>query len=887
MDELRVYSREITQGEVNALYTQNIACSSPSGTLNLTVNNYTLCTNSTTSINITANSTYTGGSITYSWQPGGLVGQTINVNPTITTIYTVTAITYTPVLLTSTATLAVNVTTNCCSQPTTGLTLLTNLNGGTYLNTSYFLSNNITLTANSNIVNSEIKIMPGVQITVPAGMVLNLDHVHLYACGTNMWQGIVVQDGGQITTLSTNKLTTLIEDAKVAIDVNNITTARANPPININRVVFNKNYIGVKISNSQPAITNLPIGLVECVFSSRTMTFVSPAPFNANSWPQSLTTSGNLRFVCTATTSIAPPYCLQSFPQSNLKLPYATQPAHIGIKIENIGNQPGGSVANGVEIGFTYNTSRLLFNLFDGLDIGIDVKDASLKTMGNVFQKSQAYLDINGSLVAGKGINHVITSLMNARLHLSPTSTLTSDGNRFWNCHQGVVTNNVFETHINYGIYRSTRITSTGFGFGLDGILMESNRFKYDIQNCQFNNLGSGITANAISGSYNLGSGIVNGTYMGDIFINKNYFGPQVTSTTSVIPGSQYMGYAITLNGTSSSNVTIAGVGKILSNKINRAYRGIRDITMRNYPIEIGGNLILIHNDTWVQPVSPQFGILATNSTANLIISHNDVTGQTTTNIRVKLIKCTNNTGTNSPRVSCNKVRNAYTGFEFEGSQLGTLWRGNDMYQPMQRGIAIINNGAIGTQGSPALSTGNRWYDNLPNLWSFWAQTWVDATTNAINSIMYSASGSLAFPIYNQNAPGGTAFASGTSLFANASGTPGSDCTYPNIYPTTPSQRMAQIFDTGVEENTNVGADWNADVFPNPIAGSLYIRSSNGDDNLNVKIMDVNGSLVYSQNLTNANSASIDVSSLKAAIYFVEIQNSDGKLVRKKLIKLD
>jgi LEA14-like dessication related protein len=51
--------------------------------------------------------------------------------------------------------------------------------------------------------------------------------------------------------------------------------------------------------------------------------------------------------------------------------------------------------------------------------------------------------------------------------------------------------------------------------------------------------------------------------------------------------------------------------------------------------------------------------------------------------------------------------------------------------------------------------------------------------------------------------------------------------------------------------------------------------------------MDVNGSLVYSQNLTNANSASIDVSSLKAAIYFVEIQNSDGKLVRKKLIKLD
>jgi LEA14-like dessication related protein len=98
---------------------------------------------------------------------------------------------------------------------------------------------------------------------------------------------------------------------------------------------------------------------------------------------------------------------------------------------------------------------------------------------------------------------------------------------------------------------------------------------------------------------------------------------------------------------------------------------------------------------------------------------------------------------------------------------------------------------------------------------------------------------------------------------------------------------MAQIFDTGVEENTNVGADWNADVFPNPIAGSLYIRSSNGDDNLNVKIMDVNGSLVYSQNLTNANSASIDVSSLKAAIYFVEIQNSDGKLVRKKLIKLD
>jgi hypothetical protein len=844
--------------------------------INLTTNNYTWCTNASTSIAISANSNYTGGPITFNWQPGNLTGQTINVTPTVTTIYTVSA--SSPSACPSSATLAVTVTTNCCSQSTTGLTQLTSLNG-VYANTSYFLSNNITLTASSNIRDAEVKIMPGVQITIPAGMVLTLDHVHLYACGINMWQGIVVQDGGQILTSSASKLTSLIEDAVVGIDVIGITPAYANPPVNISMVIFNKNYTGLRFGNAQAAVTTVPISLKECVFTSRTMPFTSPAPFNASSWPNASNTVGGLRFASSPTTGIGPPYALLSYVVSNLKAPYASQSAYSGIRIENMGHLAGAATAAGLDMGITYPSTIPQFNLFDNLQIGIDVQDASLTTMNNVFQNSL------------QGISHSVSGLMNARLNLAPTSTTTSLGNRFWNCWRGVTTGNVFEVNITYGIYRSTRNTGTGNGVGMAAITLQSNRFLYNIQKSEFNNLDNGIIANAYAGNYDIGAGSVFGTYGANMAIIQNYFGPQVTSTTVVTPGSQYLGFAITISGVSASNWAVAGAGKILSNKINRAYRGIRSNTMRTYPIEIGGNTILIFDDSFVQPTGDQYGIWANNSTANLIINLNHVNGQGIANNRLKLIRSVSNSGAGSPRVTCNQVADGYIGFEFSGAQPNTVWQGNSMLQKMFRGLALVNGGAIGIQGSTSLSSANVWSNNgniSPNIWAIRAQTYVDASSNAFpGSFLYCKTGVLTLPTTNASG-GGIPFQLGggqPSLFSNATTVASYTCANP--YLPTPSQRLLELNETGFEDNVNVNTEWNAEVFPNPSNGSLNIKTSNGDENLSVRILDVNGNLVYTQDLTNASSASIDVSGLKAAIYFVEIQNSDGKLVRKKLIKLD
>jgi hypothetical protein len=386
-----------------------------------------------------------------------------------------------------------------------------------------------------------------------------------------------------------------------AIDVSGITAANTSPPpIDIERVIFNHNYIGIKISNST-TIDSVALNVSGCVFASKDMPF---ATFPSTpSWSSSDMSSG-LRSATNPTTGLAPPYTFPGCFQSNLKEPYSNQFGECGIKVENVTSPTLPYCPAGVQIGNTYPGSVTNdFNLFDGLRTGIQITDASFTTRNNVFQNMQAY-PASGGWLGGDGINHTITGLMNAKLNLKTDLTNVA-GNRFYDCVTGVNVFNVLELSIRFALFRSTQSVLTSTVYmpfpmpGRAGVQLETNRFNWSIVESEFNNLDKGIIFSTPVATYSFdvnGSGPVEGIDAGGFDIERNYFGAEVTSTTSYSGGfanaSEYMNEAISIttpnptsNWSTPSNQT--GYSYIGSNKIDRAFRGIFVNGMEDTPLSI------------------------------------------------------------------------------------------------------------------------------------------------------------------------------------------------------------------------------------------------------------------------------------------------------------
>lgn len=841
-------------------------CNNAGNSLTLTAGNVTICTNSVTATTATITSNNSG--TTYNWLPGSLTGSMVTVSPTVTTVYTVTA--NNPDFCTTVKEVTVTVVDNCCTQTVTPDTrILSGTVSGPYISGLYLINSNVTLTGNTNFANSVFMMMPNVQITVPAGFNLNLDGSHLYACGLKMWQGITVQDAGSITSSTTYNNSTLVEDAIVAVDLSNITPSHVSPPINMSDVTFNKNYIGIKISNANPPVSTLPISLKGCVFSSRNL------PFTASSWP-SASISG-LRFAAAgATAGIVPPYLLQSYPQASLKMPYTNQGSYAGIKIDNIANIPGSLTSAGVDIGVTYAGTYKEFNLFDGLGVGIDVTDASLTTINNVFQNMKYNQAIPG--MSGSGIEHRIVSSinMNARLDLRPVaagSQSTNFGNRFWDCYTGIHTDHIFEFYITYGIFRSDqKNTVTGFLPGNTGMLLETNRFDYLIQYNEFNNLNYGIKSINTAGPYNINNNPQNGIYTANLVIQQNYFGPQVASSTPL--ANEFSGDAIHITGPNApvyQTAPTGGTGNIISNKIDRSYRGISINSMFNYPINILNNSVYLFDD--VVFALTQYGIEAFDNMGNLVVGDNTLSSVGTSNGRLTLVYCRNNLGASSPIVSCNHLSNSYQGFEFNGNNSGALWLGNDM-TTHQRGLVLSNNGIIGTQGSPSLGSGNRWLGTWsgPNF-----STWCD-NSNASSSVLYVFPAASFIPTSNNGSGSFTPYSLGTSIITTKKAN--YKCASPT-YPSLPSQKPADVTGIKTEAFNGTGA---VEVYPNPSQGKITIVGKTENEQLFCTVIDITGKVVLTASpVTNGFEATLNLD-LQKGIYLIDIRTSDNKTSHKKLV---
>lgn len=74
-------------------------------------------------------------------------------------------------------------------------------------------------------------------------------------------------------------------------------------------------------------------------------------------------------------------------------------------------------------------------------------------------------------------------------------------------------------------------------------------------------------------------------------------------------------------------------------------------------------------------------------------------------------------------------------------------------------------------------------------------------------------------------------------------------------------------------------------IYPNPAKNELFLSSKNNNGNLKVKIFNIQSKLLNTQNLEFEKQASIDTSSLANGIYFLNIEDVNGKIEIMKFIK--
>lgn len=74
-------------------------------------------------------------------------------------------------------------------------------------------------------------------------------------------------------------------------------------------------------------------------------------------------------------------------------------------------------------------------------------------------------------------------------------------------------------------------------------------------------------------------------------------------------------------------------------------------------------------------------------------------------------------------------------------------------------------------------------------------------------------------------------------------------------------------------------------IYPNPSKNELFLSSKGSPENLKIKIFNIEGQLLNSQNIEFDKKSSIDISKLSHGIYFLNIENGKGKIETKKFIK--
>ncbi len=866
-----VYTATITDGN---LCTVNATSTVTVGSPTISVSNQTMCAGS--SATLTAS-----GASTYTWQPGGLIGNPVVVSPGATTIYTVTGTTAAGCTGSATA----QVTYSNCATTCTNCVVLGAggvIPAGTYSNTAYCINNNVTITGAVNISNCELKMSPNVVVTISPGAFFNVTNTHIYSC-SDMWRGMVITNGGGLSLRNS-----LVEDAITAVSISGNT--QTSGVLTVFSSTFNRNYKSIVINNYTQAIPTFPFTIKNSVFTCRRINFT----------PNSLVFPPTTTIGAAAVNPGAPltnPYISNSaFPEtvpvaSYLKAPFAGQKSNTAIELNKVGSTLNPQSTSPTYYEFSIGDSGGK-NIFDNQSYGINAVNSNLSSFNNVFQNSIATAAGND----GIGINGDANGGDNHRLRVtSATAATPSQGNQFVDCSRDISTSNVFEHQITYNDFRSSQVNSAPTTFfnarGNYGVKSVTNRFRlYNVSNNTMYNLENAVMMDANFGPLNIPTIPTSGQYAGKVDIDNN----TISAMVGAAPTTQYVSNAITLNSViggpiiSSTPFPNVPVIRATNNVITNVYRGINYNNWTKVNSLISFNEILLVSDPYNASGPPvQFGISLNNSqpsTGNNSITGNVVTGYTTTYTNLYGIVTIKSLNTS---VNCNTTRNTYSGIEFQGNCSGTIFTNNTMSSHTY-GFVLSNSGFIGVQGSTTSPTDNMWTGTWP------AGTFKTATINSTASTSPIWVRSAAGPVYNPNGSGFTNLAYGTDDYfapvtiryitnnptqVQCPSNPG------NVTP--PSFRMASSGEEGGQGVLSQPA-FDVVIYPNPGSTEFNLSVAQFDEmDIELSISDMSGKVVYQNKHHVANALThfeIDVAN---GIYMVKIQdvNTHQYLIKKLVVQ--
>lgn len=662
----------------------------------------------------------------YTWNPGSYVGSTFTVAPASTTTYTLIA----DNSCGNSATVTIVSSNTCCASALPVLSTTT-ITGNTTITGGVVINNDITIAGNVKFINGEFLMAPNVKITVQGGNEFVLAGAHLYACRSTMWGGIQVQWDGKVTSVKSNTtgMSTLIEDATLAIDVQPITTSPSNfpMPLEISNTIFNKNMTAINVQTITLS-SNVHFYLQENVFTCRNFTFTS------SNWPTTSTVSPGLRTATSSTTGLTVPYSLQGAATTTILAPYAGETSSYGIKFMNVSN----GITYGTWVGESGSTlDPWIFNLFDYQVWSIYAENTNLAIYNNVFQNT-VQKPTRGNPIGGTAIRYVSNDNKLYRCSLTNTATISTYSvspdvnNRFWDCHRAVEATNIYQFNMERNTIRSSHTSTAGTAFaqGFGGVYLNTNRFQYYIRFNSITNVTEPVNIPVVSGNYDLGSGVVSGIYANNLVVSNNTIAPQTSTATAL--GNNYVSNAIVISSPNSATWNKVANTQLLvtDNYINRVYRGISINGMNSYSTSIKTNTVNLTTDGLYG--TTQRGIELVNTLNNVIITTNTLSAANTSNTLATLVYLGNNTGSTSPSVTCNYLTTSYQGFEFNSTNSNTYWRGNSM-QNLGRGMVLSNVGVIGTQGSSTNASDNTWNGS----WSGLNGTFVDLSSDASNSKLW------------------------------------------------------------------------------------------------------------------------------------------------------
>lgn len=707
-----------------------------------------------------------------------------NFTPSLTTGYYPVAFTYTMANgCTYTLTQSIYYQTGCCTSP--GIPLFTATIVPTYTSVSgpMRIVNDFTIQPGAVCVLQPGEFIMGSpsnsSITITVEGELDIIGAHLYTCGSDLWKGIVIKNGGKVVTLpASGGNACLIEDAVTAFEIPNFTGTVT--PLYLNNTIFNKNYIGISINNIPLANYSQPLLLNNCVFTCRDFSFTS------SSWPGVSTTSLGLRYSATNTAvPLASPFALQSATITNLKNPYSNQRSHIAININNVGLTYG----NGASPLTFYHldlTPLNDFTLFDAHEYFIKSVNSNVKISNSVFQNTQTFSVINTPTV-GAAIDYSCSNISSytpnstiANYELVMSGAATSTANKFFDCHRAINGNNPFSFKIENASFRSTHqasvATSTSvISTGRSAIFMRTNQVEdYIIKNNEFSNITDGVAislypANVMRPGMSYYAGppqlFAINAYIHTLTVIGNTFSPSGSNSyTGTLSG--YVKNAINISS-DPYNLTLPYCGcygiHVEFNTLYRVLNGITlnavnpyTITCKNVGVKkiISGNKIILEEDNVFGGIT-QRGIEYVNSISepvqngqrlqmvenNTLSVFGGTVAQNNPNISLYYGSYNGGTGTlfPTPHILCNDLRNANKGFVFENENIPASWRGNrmeDLKKAMLLTGTSTNGGVIGQQGNASNPSDNIW-STATNWSGSYSGTWVDLGSDAKKSPLF------------------------------------------------------------------------------------------------------------------------------------------------------